>query len=148
MAAPSNVTPPPIPITSLSVGLMVRHLLSSDTRIASLATKIYPVVAEADAKLPYVCYRRANFERQTAKGPGQGADAVAVELLCYGRTYAESVELAEAVRDCLDHKQATYTDTKNRTLVARSIDLLGSEEGWADDAFAQSIVFTIRVNNE
>lgn len=126
---------------------MVYQLLSQDTAVAAKATKIYPVVAEADAKLPYICYRRANFDRQVAKGPGQGADAVAVELLCYGKSYAESIELAEAVRDCLDHKQATYTDTQNRTLRARSIDLEGSEEGWADDAFAQSLVFTVRVNN-
>ena len=126
---------------------MVYQLLSQDTAVAAKATKIYPVVAEADAKLPYICYRRANFDRQVAKGPGQGADAVAVELLCYGKSYAESIELAEAVRDCLDHKQATYTDPQNRTLRARSIDLEGSEEGWADDAFAQSLVFTVRVNN-
>lgn len=140
MAAPSK-------ITSLSVGLLLRELLASDEAVASIATKIYPVVAEADAKLPYVCYRRANFDRQAAKGPGQGADVVAAEVLCYGKTYAESVELAEAVRGALDHRQASYTDAQDRTLVARSIDLEGSEEGWDDDAFAQSLVFTVRVNN-
>ncbi len=134
-------------ITSLSVGLLVRQLLASDEAVSSIATKIYPVVAEANAQLPYVCYRRANFDRQVAKGPGQGADTVAVEMLCYDKTYAGSIALAEAVRDCLDHKQATYTDEQNRTLVARSIDLEGSEEGWADDAYAQSLVFTVRVNN-
>ena len=95
MAALSNNTP--VPITSLSVGLMVYQLLSQDSNVAAKATKIYPVVAEQDAKLPYICYRRANFDRQLAKGPGQGADMVAVELLCYGKTYAESIELAEAV---------------------------------------------------
>ena len=73
---------------------------------------------------------------------------VAVELLCYGKTYAESIELAEAARACLDHKQAVYTNSNNQTLRARSIDLEGSEEGWADDAFAQSLVFTVRVNND
>lgn len=144
MAAQSN----PTPITSLSVGLMIRTLLEQDTAVAAKATKIYPVVAEADAQLPYVCYRRANFDRVPAKGPGQGADTVAVEILCYGKTYAESVELAEMVRACLDHQQATYTDSNSQTLVARSIDLLGSEEGWADDAYAQSLVFTVRVNND
>ena len=137
------------PMTSLSVGLLVKSLLSTDASIAAKATKIYPVVAEQDAKLPYVCYRRADFDRNYAKGPGQGADAVTVEILCYASSYKESIELAEMVRDCLDHKQATYEDSaNNRSLVARSIDIVGAEEGWADDAYAQSLVFTIRVNNE
>ena len=112
-----------------------------------MATKIYPVVAEANAQLPYVCYRRANFDRQLAKGPGQGADTVAVEMLCYAKTYAESIDLAEAVRACLDHQSAVYDDGEGHKLAARSIDLEGSEEGWEDDAYAQSLVFTVRVNN-
>ena len=141
MAAPSN------PVTSLSVGLLVRDLLISDERVAAIATKIYPVVAEANAQLPYVCYRRANFERQVAKGPGKGADTVAVEFLCYDKTYAGSIALAEAVRACLDHQSAVYDDGEGHKLAARSIDLEGSEEGWADDAYAQSLVFTVRVNN-
>lgn len=141
MAAPSN------PVTSLSVGLLVRDLLISDERVAAIATKIYPVVAEANAQLPYVCYRRANYERQVAKGPGQGADAVAVEFLCYDKTYAGSIALAEAVRACLDHQSAVYDDGEGHKLAARSIDLEGSEEGWMDDAYAQSLVFTVRVNN-
>lgn len=140
---------PVTPMTSLSVGLLVKSLLSTDVSIAAKATKIYPVVAEQDAKLPYICYRRADFDRNYAKGPGQGADAVSVEILCYASSYKESIELAELVRDCLDHKQATYDDSaNNRSLVARSIDIVGAEEGWADDAYAQSLVFTIRVNNE
>jgi len=135
------------PVTSLSVGLLVRDLLISDERVAALATKVYPVVAEENAQLPYVCYRRANYDRQPAKGPGQGADTVALEMLCYGRTYAESIDLAEAVRACLDHQSAAYEDEDGHRLVARSIDLEGSEEGWSDDAYAQSLVFTVRVNN-
>ena len=140
---------PVTPMTSLSVGLLVKSLLSTDGSIAAKATKIYPVVAEQDAKLPYICYRRADFDRHYAKGPGQGADVMSVEILCYASSYKESIELAEMVRDCLDHKQATYEDSaNNRSLVARSIDIVGAEEGWADDAYAQSLVFTIRVNNE
>ena len=135
------------PVSSLSVGLLIYDLLSSDQAVMTMATKVYPVVAESDAKLPYVCYRRANFDRQLAKGPGQGADTVAVEMLCYGNTYAESISLAEAVRACLDHQSAVYDDGEGHKLVARSIDLEGSEEGWDDDAFAQSLVFTVRVNN-
>lgn len=132
----------------MSVGLLIYSLLSSDEAIAAKATRIYPVVAEEDARLPYICYRRAEFDRNLAKGPGQGADVVSVEFLCYAKSYKESIELAEMVRAALDHKQATYEDSENnRSLVARSIDLAGAEEGYADDAYAQSLVFTIRVNN-
>ena len=139
MAAPAN------PITSLSVGLLIRDLLSNDSSVGSIATRIYPVIAEENAQLPYVCYRRAEFDR-TLNKPG-GADAVTVECLCYAKSYAESIRLAEAVRACLDHQQATYLVDNAAVLVARSIDLTGAEEGYADDAYAQSLVFTVRVNN-
>ena len=142
MAASSE---PIVPSTSISVGLLIAELLNSDAAVAAIATKVYPVVAEEKAVLPYVCFRRAEFDR-TLNKPG-GADAVSVECLCYAKSYGESIRLAEAVRACLDHKQATYSENGTAVLVARSMDLIGAEEGWADDAYAQSLVFLVRINN-
>lgn len=136
-------------ITSLSVGLLIQDLLSSDETVSGMVTRIFPVIAEINAKLPYVCFGRTGTDRELVKGPGSGADMVTVECRCYAATYAQSIELAEAVRACLDHVQATYqSPDANGTLVARSIDLIGSEEAWEDDAFGQSLVFNVRINNE
>lgn len=124
---------------------MVYDLLSGDADVMAIANRVYPVVAETDAELPYVCYRRAGMDRGLNKSGG--ADAVSVECICYAATYAESIALAEAVRACLDHQQAVYAEDGTALLNARSIDLIGAEEGWATDAFAQSLVFSVRVNN-
>ena len=134
-------------MTSLSAGLMIYSLLSESESVSAVSGKVYPVVSEADAPLPYICYRRAGFEARPAKDV-PGADAVTVEILCYAATYAHGIRMAEAVRDALDGVQATFEDPDTgELLTARSIDLSDASEGWADDAYFQSLTFTVRINN-
>lgn len=138
MAALSN-------ITSLSAGLLVNQILSGDAGLLTITSRIFHVIAEQGASLPYVCYRRASLDDVAVKGAA-GADMCAIEIDCYASTYAGSIELAEAVRAALDNVQGTYTDNSGRKLIARSIRLTDSEEGWADDSYFQSLIFTVRIN--
>lgn len=141
MAAPSN------PITSLSAGLLIYDILSGSAAVAAVANKVYPVVSEAESQLPYICYRRAALEIRPVKD-AQGADAVSVEVLCYASTYGASVRMAEVVRAELDGLQAEYVDEDSgEKMIARSIGLADASEGWADEAYFQSLTFTIRINN-
>ena len=130
-------------LTSLSTGLLVNDILSHDTGVGAVSSDVFPVVSEPDAVLPYICYRTSSLQNTATKG-SIGADAVTVEVLCYANTYAQTVAMAEAVRTALDNVQATYTDD-NGTLVARSIQLIDSEEGWSDDAYIKSLTFIIRI---
>ena len=130
-------------LTSLSAGLLVNDILSHDAGVGALSNDVFPVVSEPDAVLPYICYRQSALQNAAAKG-SIGADAVTVEVLCYANTYAQTVAIAEAVRTALDNVQATYEDA-NGTLVARSIQLIDSEEGWSDDAYIKSLTFIIRI---
>jgi len=135
-------------MTSLSAGLLIRDLLVNDAGVAAITDKIFPVVAEDGVALPYICYRRGAFDGAVVKTPG-AADTCTVEVMCYAATYAGSIALAEAVRAAMDNAQATYTsgeDASAETLVARSIRLADSEEAWADDAYAQSMTFLVRIN--
>lgn len=130
-------------LTSLSAGLLVNDILSHDAGVGAVSSDVFPVVSEPDAVLPYICYRQSALQNVAAKG-SIGADAVTVEVLCYANTYAQTVAMAEAVRTALDNVQATYEDA-NGTLVARSIQLIDSEEGWSDDAYIKSLTFIIRI---
>lgn len=124
--------------SSLSAGEIIRAVLVEDPEVATRTTKVYPVVAD-EAKLPYIVYRRTQLEQDATKGR-RGADTVGIEVICYTEQYTPGVELAEAVRDALDGKQATVDG-----LVMRSCHLTDSEEGWQDDAFMQQLVFTVKM---
>lgn len=124
--------------SSLSAGEIIRAVLVEDPEVAARTTKVYPVVAD-EAKLPYVVYRRTQLEQDATKGR-RGADTIGIEVLCYTEQYTPGVELAEAVRDALDGKQAEVDG-----LVMRSCHLSDSEEAWQDDAYVQQLVFTVKM---
>ncbi len=124
--------------SSLSAGEIIRGILIEDEAVMSLAKKVFPVV-EDSAELPYIVYRRTQFEQDVTK-QFRGADAVMIEVLCYTADYTEGVELAEAVRAALDHAKG-----ESDGLVMRSCYLTDSEEAWQDDAYVQQLVFRIQI---
>lgn len=124
--------------SSLSAGEIIRAVLTSDPEVTARAKKVYPVV-EDTAELPYVVYRRTQLEQGQVKGR-RGNDNVTIEVLCYTKGYTEGVELAEAVRDALDGKQAELNG-----LVMRSCHLADSEEAWQDDAYVQELLFNVKI---
>lgn len=125
--------------TSLSAGAVIRDILLSDSEVKKRTNKVFPIVIDK-AQLPYILYRRAALSHDPTKAGAPGADTVTVEVVCYTAKYAESVELAEAVRAALDYKQAT-----SGSLTMRSCTLTDSEEGYEDDAFVQQLVFQVRI---
>lgn len=124
--------------SSLSAGEIIYSLLTNDETVMSLATKVYPVVVD-EATLPYVVYRRSSLQHDPVKGQ-RGADTVTVEVVCYSKDYTSGVELAEAVRDALDGAQMAADD-----ITMRSCYLSDSAESWADDAYIQDLIFTIKI---
>lgn len=126
-------------MTSLSAGLAVREILAGDEAVARFTGRIFPVAAD-QAVLPYILYRRAALDHDPSKGGQPGADTVLLELEVYTASYSEGVELAEAVRRALDYRQ-----WESPGLRMRGCTLTGSEEGWEDDAYIQSLTFTIKI---
>ncbi len=127
-------------ITSLSVGSLIREVLTEDEDVAAITDRVFPVVTD-NAELPYVFYRVNSFEHDATKDR-QGADIVGVEVVCCAESYAECVNLAEAVRGALDY-QAYETD--DGSLRLRSCNLSGYDQTWEDDAHVGTLNFTLRV---
>lgn len=124
--------------TSLSVGEIIYDVLTNDAEVMARANKVFPVVTDK-ATLPYVAYRRSRLEHNPAKGT-QGADTVQIDVLCFAAKYGDGVQLAEAVRQALDGKQATKD-----TLIMRSCTIAGGEEYYENDAYVQELSFKINV---
>lgn len=121
--------------SSLSAGEIIRAVLAGSP-VGVMATKIFPVMMD-NAVLPYVSYRRISLEHSPVKGR-RGPDKVGIEVSCFAAGYPASLELAEAVRNALDGRQAEHEG-----LVMRSCVLTDSSEEWQDDAFIQTLIFEI-----
>jgi hypothetical protein len=124
--------------TSLSVGEIIYDVLTNDAEVMARTNKVFPVVTDK-ATLPYVAYRRSRLEHNPVKGT-QGADTVQIDVLCFAAKYGDGVQLAEAVRQALDGKQATKD-----TLIMRSCTIAGGEEYYENDAYIQELNFIIKV---
>ena len=125
--------------TSLSAGAVIREILLADADVRRCTNKIFPVVT-SKAELPYILYRRAALQHNPTKARQPGADTVTMEVFCYTASYADGVELAEAVRKALDYAQG-----EKDGLIMRSCTLVDSEEDFTDDAFVQCLSFNVRI---
>ena len=125
-------------MTSLSAGMAVFAKLNDNRALTTRVTKIFPVVAD-EAVLPYIAYRRGDFV-PTAVKQLPGCETVRVEVAVCAASYAESVELAEIVRTCLDRQQWTTGE-----LHVRGCSLAGGEETWNEDCFTQNLVFNVKI---
>ena len=125
--------------TSLSAGSIIRDILLKDAEVRKRTNKVFPIVID-QAQLPYILYRRASLEQNPTKAGYPGADTVVIEVVCYTEKYADGIELAEAVRAALDGKQG-----EKDGVVMRSCVLSDSEECYDSDAYAQQLVFRVKI---
>lgn len=119
--------------TSLSAGLWIYQQLQGIEAAVVAVTD-----TGRDTRLPYVAYRRTALEAKPVKSCA-GPETATYEVACYAQGYGESVELAEEVRARLDRAQGSIG-----SLVIRSCLLVGAEEDWENDAYAQRLEFEVR----
>jgi len=135
-------------MTILSAGALLVDVLANDAELSQNCNKVFPIVSEEGAELPYICYRRQNITPTVYKG-GQGlsgANTANYEVVCFAETEAQSLVMAERVAELLDGKSYVYTDDHTgATLVARSIVLVNADELWQGDAYAQNLQFQIKI---
>lgn len=135
-------------LSVLSAGALLYDVLSTDAELAQNCTKVFPVIAEDTAELPYIEFSRSSLQMSPVKSTTamSGAGTAIYEVTCYSGTYAQSMVMAERVCELLDNQAYQYTDEENnQTLTARSITLTGAEETWQGDAYAQKLSFQIKV---
>lgn len=122
--------------TILSAGREVAGLLTASPDVMTLTKGQPPVgVVGTEIRTPFVCYRRASLVATQVKD-GRPAHAAMLEVLCVGTTYAESVELAEAVNAALDGA---------RTERLRGCYLTDADESYNEDGYKQTLTFLIRI---
>ena len=125
--------------TCLSAGIVINDMLRNDDAVKGIVTDVFPVMSTEAAILPYVVYRRTQMNAEPVK-TGRPADTTYVEVICYAKSYIESITLAEAVRAALDCKKY-----EKNGLSMRHCMMTDSEEGYDSDAYLQQLIFEIRM---
>ncbi len=122
----------------LSAGRVIHAALTSDEDVMSRANKVYPIV-EDKATLPYIVFYRTSLGQDRQKTLDR-ADTAIINVECYTADYNEGVDLAEAVRACLDGMKIAAGG-----LNMRSCFLTDAKEDFVGDAAVQLLVFECKM---
>ena len=92
-----------IPVTGLSIGLLIYDILSKDAIIASLGVaSVMPCYnRNAEGGYPFILFNTGNALNIPVKS-SQGMDEVTFTVESCAKTYGQCVSISEAVRSAID----------------------------------------------
>jgi hypothetical protein len=125
--------------TGISILKSIHTLLSNSSELTAIVdNKMFPLIANSDTTFPFVVYRKSSNNIEYCKD-GNVSDNFSIEILIVSKTYNESVEIAEVVRQVLELKKID-----NIT----SIRLTSVSEDYIEDSYIQNLNFDIKISNE
>lgn len=127
-------------MNSINIGKYIYNKLS-DLKVNDVQVKVYPLVADNDAKYPFVIYQRNNLYYDSSKD-GIYQETAIVQVKIVSDTYNGSTYLANEVRDRLDESEGVFED-----YYVVSCHLSGANEMYSSNAFVQTLEFTIEIQN-
>lgn len=123
-------------INTLNIGAYIFDKLS--TKIPTIKT--YPIVADNDAKYPFIVYKRIGLNSLICKD-GNYEDVATVEVTAIAEKYAMSVNIAQQVREALEDNYDTFDGMEIETTLQS-----GTEE-FSDNVYTQKLIYRIKTNN-
>ncbi len=117
------------------IGSKIKEILTNDSEVIKyINNKVFPIVANNGTDIPFVIYRRFNYEPQSNKDyKGESAE---FEVRVVANKYEDSVKIADAVGDALND----YKDND-----VEQIRLITSNEDYLDEVFVQTLNFYIEL---
>jgi hypothetical protein len=101
------------------------RLVTTPAVTAIVGSRVYPVIAPADAALPFVTWRRTSIQRQHSLSGPVGVPMVMLTVDLFATTYEGVRELADAVRVSLDGWGGTFQNT-----VVSNVSLENESDGF------------------
>ena len=124
-------------INTLNIGKYIYSTISGDNQITC---KVYPLVADNDAKFPFIVYRRSGLVSGTTKD-GLTEDDVTVEIVIVSDKYSVGLDLAIKVRNLLEKQSVIYEDIEINDTTLN----LATEE-YNDNSYIQRMQFNMIIN--
>ena len=124
-------------MNSINIGKYIYSKLS-DLSYDNTTVKVYPLVADNDAKYPFVIYQRNNLYYDSTKD-GIYQEIAVVNVKIVSDKYNISTYLANEVRNRLDCSSGAFED-----YYVEKCHLSGASEEY-NNAFIQTLEFTLQI---
>ncbi len=124
-------------IDTLNLGKYIYSRLSQIEGVKS-----YPLVADNDAKYPFIVYKRINLESSGCKD-GYYEDNVTIEVVVVTDKYYKGIQIANQVRELLEVQHTTYNDMDINDTV-----LVMATEEYDNNAFIQKMQYSFTINKK
>jgi len=128
-------------LNTLEIGKYINNILANNQEIKQLGAKVYPLVADNDAKFPFIIYKRTGLISQMTKD-GLYEDDVTVEIKIVTDKYSVGVLLANIVRSLIQKPYTRYNDFEINDVIINY-----ANEDFIENAFIQTMQFTLKINN-
>lgn len=123
-------------IDTLNIGKYIYNTLNdADT----ITCNVYPLIADNDAKFPFILYKRVNLISDANKD-GTNEDAVTVEISVVTDKYSVGIDLASKVRNLLEKQCTLY-----QGIEINDTRLVYANEEY-NNAFVQRLQFEMKIN--
>jgi len=127
------------------IGKVIYSILSNNTAVAAIASnRIFPVLAAADAALPYVVYNQISRLPNANKDRTKQVETYRVQLDAYAATFDQASELADKINLALSFYNGTVSGIKVDIIVFENEnDNLDNET----EIYKKSHDYMIRIKN-
>lgn len=122
-------------MSSLQIGKAIYAILANNN-----IQKVYPLVADEGTTFPFIVYRRTGLVPASTKDRYNYKEMATVELIVAANNYTDSIQLAEQVKNILEHTRGTFNDIR-----IGDIELTESDEDYLEDTFIQRLTFNIEI---
>lgn len=123
---------------SLDVGKAISEILLADTVLTDkIGNKIFPVLAKENTTFPFIVYKRSGLIPAYTKDKFSVEDTAFIDIVIVSESYADSLNLAKAVRNSMERKKGTFAGIE-----IVDIRLANSDED-GEDVFLQGLSFEI-----
>lgn len=125
--------------------VLCRKLAATPAVARLLGFRIFPMMVPASAQLPFATYQRTGVVRQKTLTVPAGVPTVTVAINFYAESYQTVRELADSVREALDHYRGTVQGVavSNVTIEDESESVVDLEGGDLPPAWQVSMVANI-----
>lgn len=102
-------------------------------------TSIFPIVANANTKYPYIVMQRTGIRASYSKA-GITEDNVTLEIIAISNDYSQSIDIAQLIRETIDGKRYRSDEIEIDDIEVESIT-----EEFVDNAYLQRLVFSMKI---
>lgn len=124
-------------INSLNIG---KYIYSTLTNSDDINCKVYPLVADNDAKFPFIVYKRTNLISRSCKD-GSYEDEITVEIVVVCDKYSDSINIATTIRNLLERQSVQFENLEINDGV-----LSFANEEYSNNTYIQRLQFNFKIN--